>query len=65
MIVGGSMVFIWEYRIAPKGGIFAIYELLPAFILASITIVVVSLLTKAPEKEIVDDFEAVKSGKVD
>ncbi len=65
MIVGGSMVFIWKYLIAPMGGILAIYELLPAFILASITIVVVSLLTKAPEKEFVDDFEAVKSGKVD
>lgn len=65
MVVGGAMVFIWKYLIAPLGGLFAIYELLPAFILASITIVVVSLITKAPEKEIVDDFEAVKSGKVD
>lgn len=65
MVVGGAMVFIWKYLVAPLGGLFAIYELLPAFILASITIVVVSLITKAPEKEIVDDFEAVKSGKVD
>ena len=65
MVVGGAMVFIWKYLIAPMGGILAIYELLPAFILASIVIVVVSLLTKSPEKEIVDDFDAVKSGKVD
>jgi sodium/proline symporter len=65
MVVGGSMIFIWKYVIAKLGGVFAIYELLPAFILASIAIVVVSLLTKAPEKEIVEDFEAVKSGKVD
>ncbi len=65
MVVGGAMVFIWKYLIAPIGGIFAIYELLPAFILASIAIVVVSLITKAPEKEIVDDFDAVKSGKID
>ena len=65
MVVGGTMIFVWKYAIAKLGGVFAIYELLPAFILASVAIVVVSLLTKAPEKEIVDDFEAVKSGKVD
>ena len=65
MVSGGVMIFVWKYVIAKLGGVFAIYELLPAFIIASIAIVVVSLLTKAPEKEIVDDFEAVKSGKVD
>ena len=65
MVSGGVMIFVWKYIIAKLGGVFAIYELLPAFIIASIAIVVVSLLTKAPEKEIVDDFEAVKSGKVD
>lgn len=64
MVVGGSMIFIWKYLIAPLGGLFAIYELLPAFILASIVIVVVSLLTKKPSKEIEDDFELVKSGKL-
>ncbi len=65
MVVGGIMIFVWKYVIAKLGGVFAIYELLPAFILASIAIVVVSLLTKAPEKEIVEDFEAVKAGKID
>ncbi len=59
MIVGGAMVFIWKYLIAPIGGVWAIYELLPAFILSSITIVVVSLLTAPPEKEIVEEFESV------
>lgn len=65
MVSGGVMIFVWKYIIAKLGGVFAIYELLPAFIIASVAIVVVSLLTKAPEKEIVDDFEAVKSGKID
>ena len=37
------------------------YELLPAFIAASIAIVVVSLMTEAPSKEIEEDFEAVKA----
>ena len=59
MIVGGVMVFVWKYLIAPIGGVWAIYELLPAFILSSIAIVVVSLLTKVPEKEIVEEFESI------
>lgn len=59
MIVGGVMVFVWKYLIAPIGGVWAIYELLPAFVLSSITIVVVSLLTGAPDKEIVEEFESV------
>ena len=63
MVVGGVMIFVWKYVIANLGGVFAIYELLPAFILACIAIVVVSLLTKAPEKEVVDTFEEVKADK--
>jgi len=45
------------------GGILDIYELLPAFIVALVAIIVVSLVTKAPEKEIVDEFETVKAMK--
>lgn len=60
MVVGGAMVFVWKFLIAPLGGVFAIYELLPAFILGLVTIIVVSLLTPAPEQEILDDFEAAK-----
>lgn len=59
MIVGGVMVFVWKYLIAPLGGVWAIYELLPAFICASITTVVVSLLTAPPSQEIIEEFESV------
>ena len=59
MIVGGVMVFLWKYLIAPMGGIWSIYELLPAFICSSIAIVVVSLLTAPPAKEIVEEFENI------
>ena len=59
MVVGGVMVFVWKYVIAPMGGVLAIYELLPAFILSSLAIVIVSLITPAPEKEIVEEFESV------
>ncbi len=59
VVSGGAMVFIWKYGIAKLGGAFAIYELLPAFITASLFIFVVSLLTPAPDKEITDEFDAV------
>ncbi|MBP3359311.1 MAG: sodium/proline symporter PutP [Clostridia bacterium] len=59
MVSGAAMVFIWKYCVRPLGGAFNIYELLPAFIVACIFIVAVSLLTPAPEKEIVDEFEKV------
>ena len=62
MLSGGGMVFIWKLVIKPLGGIFGIYELLPAFIVSSIFIIAVSLLTNAPSKEIQDEFERVKKG---
>ena len=57
MVTGGTMVFIWKYLIAPMGGIWAIYELLPAFVCASIAVVVVSLVTPAPDKAVADTFD--------
>ena len=63
MLTGGVMVFVWKYLVAPLGGAWAIYELLPAFIAASIALVVVSLLTPAPEQAILDDFAAVSRKK--
>lgn len=50
MLTGGVMVFVWKFLIAPMGGAWAIYELLPAFLCALAAIVVVSLLTPAPEQ---------------
>ena len=43
----------------PLGGNFNIYELLPAFVLSCLAIVIVSLLTKEPSKEIYDEFDSV------
>ncbi len=65
MVSGAAMVFIWKLLLKPMGGIFGIYELLPAFIVSCIFITVVSLLTKEPSKEIQEDFEAVKAGQVE
>jgi sodium/proline symporter len=68
IISGGISVILWEYVVTPLGvkhsiDALTIYELLPAFIIACIAIVAVSLITKAPEKEIVDEFETVKAEK--
>lgn len=64
MLSGGIMIFLWKYVVRPLGGALDIYELLPAFMVACIFIVVVSLLTPAPEKEIVEEFESVKTAQV-
>ena len=59
MISGAVMIFVWKFLVAPLGGVFAIYELLPAFIISCVFIVVVSLVTAAPEKAIVEEFESI------
>jgi sodium/proline symporter len=59
MLVGGIMVFVWKYLLRPLGGIWDIYELLPAFLCACIAIVAVSLCTAPPSKEIVEEFESI------
>jgi len=57
MVTGAAMVLIWHNLIKPIGGVFGIYELLPAFLCSCIAIVVVSLLTKEPEQEVLDEFD--------
>ena len=61
MIVGGIMVFVWKFLIAPMGGIFGIYELLPAFALALLVNVVVSLATPAPSADVLATFDEVQA----
>ncbi|MCR5059871.1 MAG: sodium/proline symporter [Saccharofermentans sp.] len=61
MISGGAMVFIWEYVIGPTSEYLGkIYELAPAFAVACIFIVVVSLITGEPSKEVTDEFDSFK-----
>ena len=60
MVSGGIMVFLWKFVISTLGGVFAIYELLPAFVIALVVNIVVSLITPAPSQEIQDTFESVK-----
>lgn len=66
MVAGGAMVFLWKYVIAPIGvaneslAFLNIYELLPAFITGLAVTIIVSLITKKPDKEITDTFLEVK-----
>ncbi len=63
MLSGAATVFIWKLVLNPQlGGVFEIYELLPAFIVSSVFIVVVSLLTKKPSEEIEKEFDMAKAG---
>jgi len=59
LAAGGITVFVWKFLVRPMGGSWNIYELLPAFIAGGIAMVVVSLLTPAPENEVSADFDAV------
>ena len=56
-------MFIWKFCVRPIGGAWDIYELLPAFAVATLVIVVVSLATKAPEESVVKAFEEVNAVK--
>ena len=60
MLSGGLMVFVWKYLVSPLGGVFGIYELLPAFLVSLAVCVVVSLVTPAPTEDILAEFDAAK-----
>jgi sodium/proline symporter len=65
MLTGGIMVFVWKFGIAKLHDLLAVYELLPAFVISSIAIVLVSLLTEKPSAEVEADFDAVVTGDVE
>ncbi len=57
-ICSGGLGSILFYLLKTSvGGIFAVYELLPAFIVSVIAIVIASLLDKEPTDDIVDEFD--------
>ncbi|WP_300344306.1 sodium/proline symporter [uncultured Oscillibacter sp.] len=60
LIAGGAMIFIWKFLVRPLGGAWDIYELLPAFVVALIAIVAVSLATPAPGAGIEELFDEVR-----
>ena len=61
MVSGGVMVFLWKFVIAGFGGVWAIYELLPAFVVALIVNIVVSLITEKPSEDMIKEFDEVNA----
>ncbi|SEF92385.1 sodium/proline symporter [Eubacterium ruminantium] len=61
MVSGGAFVFIWKFAVRPLGGIWDMYELLPAFLIGFVMIIIVSLITPKPEDDIVEEFDKVKA----
>ncbi|WP_273127863.1 sodium/proline symporter PutP [Metabacillus sp. HB246100] len=72
MIVGAATVVIWKILSTPElneaGEViteavipFSLYEIVPGFIFAWIAVMVVSLVTEAPSKEIEEEFEQAKA----
>ncbi|WP_180065498.1 MULTISPECIES: sodium/proline symporter PutP [unclassified Acinetobacter] len=57
MIVGAVTVIVWKNYLGHLG----LYEIIPGFIFSAISIVVVSLLGKAPEAEVVERFEKAEA----
>ena len=68
MVVGAATCFVWKFVLAPAYAdccpVFDVYELAPGFLLSFLTIVVVSLLSKKPSQEILDEFDKVAAESV-
>ncbi len=65
MTVGALTVIVWDYLPLMGGDTIGtatgLYSLVPGFFLALIINVIVSLVTKAPSKEITDEFDSIKT----
>lgn len=68
IISGGATVLIWDYLPIVGGqtpsAATGIYSLLVGFFLSLVLIVIVSLCTKAPSEEMIQEFEDVAAGRV-
>lgn len=66
MVVGAVTVFVWKLLLNPMGGVFKLYEILPAFALNLAVAVVVSLLTYKPNPTVEGEFnEALRTSRAD
>jgi len=61
MLTGGVAVVVWKNLVAPLGGVFGVYELLPAFVLSALAIWGVSRLTPEPPETVKAEFEAART----
>ncbi|MDZ5474607.1 sodium/proline symporter PutP [Bacillus sp. 31A1R] len=57
IITGAITVVVWEKL---KGGLFDLYEIVPGFIVCTLAIFLVSLLTSPPDQEVQNEFQEVE-----
>ncbi len=57
IIVGGVTVVVWKQL---SGGVFELYEIIPGMLFAFIAIVVASLITPAPARQVQETFDEVE-----
>lgn len=57
MIVGTVTVIIWHFLGNHVGGIFSLYEIVPGFLLAFISIVIVSLCGEKPNQAVIQQWD--------
>ncbi|MBQ9065384.1 MAG: sodium/proline symporter PutP [Blautia sp.] len=67
IVSGGGMVILWDYipllNGQTLGAATGLYSLVVGFAFSILMIIIVSLCTKAPSKEITDEFDKVKNMK--
>lgn len=67
LVSGAATVILWDYIPfiggATIGKVTGLYSLAIGFPVSLVFIIIVSLITKAPDKEIVDEFDSVKDVK--
>lgn len=61
IFVGTSTVILWKLFVVKLGGWYSLYEIIPGFLLASLSIVLVSMLTKQPSAGMLEEFNAAKA----
>lgn len=57
LITGAVVVVVWEKL---SGGLFDLYEIVPGFILSTLAIIIVSLVSSPPSNEIEEEFDQAK-----
>ncbi|MCK5880336.1 MAG: sodium/solute symporter, partial [Sinobacterium sp.] len=57
IIIGGITIVVWKQL---SGGIYDMYEIVPGIIFSTISIIAVSLFTKAPEQDITNNFKIME-----
>jgi len=62
IVVGALTVVIWKQM---SGGIYDLYEIVPGFILATIAVIAVSLLSEAPSEKVSNQFEEYEKNLVE